>query len=219
MLGDMPRRSPRSCSWKRFIRVSAALYQERGHCYVALRRRPRAIEAFLRAVNINPALPASWSMLEGLYRMTGAERTTPRTAAAHVAILKCTAAGGASVPPACFRDGELAAAEQVIRAFLLEHGDHVEAMRLLARIGVARDVLDDAQILLEARARARAGLPGRALRICAACCIERHQHAAAQVQARAARGASSRDNRDYRTLYASDLRRPGAARARPRALP
>ena len=47
------------------------LYQERGHCHVVLKDAPQAIDAFLRGVNINPALPASWSMLEGLYRMTG----------------------------------------------------------------------------------------------------------------------------------------------------
>src|ERR1700740_3608213 len=47
------------------------LYQERGHCHVFLKQAPQAIDAFLRAVNINPALPASWKMLEGLYRMTG----------------------------------------------------------------------------------------------------------------------------------------------------
>src|ERR1700682_2953776 len=33
------------------------LYQERGHCHVVLRQAPQAIEAFLRGVNINPALP------------------------------------------------------------------------------------------------------------------------------------------------------------------
>src|ERR1700757_691441 len=43
------------------------LYQERGYCYVALKRAPQAIEAFLRGVSVNPALPASWHMLEGLY--------------------------------------------------------------------------------------------------------------------------------------------------------
>src|ERR1700687_3364951 len=63
------------------------LYQERGHCYVVLRDAPRAIDAFLRGVNINPALPASWSMLEGLYRMTG-QTENAGTAAAHVATLK-----------------------------------------------------------------------------------------------------------------------------------
>ena len=49
-----------------------------------------------------------------------------------------------------FCDGELAPAESIIRAFLLKHGNHIEAMRLLARIGLERDVLDDAELLLEA---------------------------------------------------------------------
>ena len=43
------------------------LYQERGHCYMTLRDAPRAIDAFLRAVDLNPALVASWTMLERLY--------------------------------------------------------------------------------------------------------------------------------------------------------
>ena len=47
------------------------LHEERGHCYVARRDARRAIDAFLRGVNVNPALPASWSALERLYRMTG----------------------------------------------------------------------------------------------------------------------------------------------------
>jgi len=37
------------------------LYQERGYCYMTLREAPRAIAAFLRAVDINPALTASGS--------------------------------------------------------------------------------------------------------------------------------------------------------------
>src|SRR6516164_3044116 len=63
------------------------LYQERGHCYVALKQAPEAIDAFLRGVNINPALPVSWSMLEGLYRLRG-EATNAATAAEHGAILR-----------------------------------------------------------------------------------------------------------------------------------
>jgi tetratricopeptide (TPR) repeat protein len=124
------------------------LHQERGMCYVALKDAPNAIAALLRAVNINPALPASWSMLVGLYRMTG-DAENAATAAAHVQTLE-------SLPPdvvtatSLFADGELALAEQIVRAFLLRHGDHPEAMRLLAKIGMAQDVLDDAEILLEA---------------------------------------------------------------------
>jgi tetratricopeptide (TPR) repeat protein len=124
------------------------LHQERGLCFVALRDAPRAIESLLRAVNINPALPMSWRMLEGVYRLSG-QPDNAATAAAHVATLK-------ALPPevvaatALFSDGDLTPAEQMIRAYLLQHGDHPEAMRLLAKIGMARDVLDDAETLLEA---------------------------------------------------------------------
>src|ERR1700683_3205222 len=60
------------------------LFQERGHCHVAMRDAPRAIDAFLTAVNINPALPASWRTLQSLYRMTG-QAENADMAAAHVA--------------------------------------------------------------------------------------------------------------------------------------
>ena len=42
------------------------LHEERGLCHVALKDAPKAIDALLRAVAINPALPMSWRMLEGL---------------------------------------------------------------------------------------------------------------------------------------------------------
>ncbi len=124
------------------------LYQERGHCQLARKDAPSAIQAYLKAVNINPALPASWSKLQVLFRMTGRQQDSDM-AAGHVAAL-------ANLPPevvtatGLFADDELAPAEQLIRSFLIQHGDHVEAMRLLARIGMEHDVLDDAEILLAA---------------------------------------------------------------------
>ena len=63
------------------------LHQERGHCYVALRDAPRAIEAFRRGVDINQALPDSWHMLHGLYRMTG-DQHNAAAAAEHIAVLR-----------------------------------------------------------------------------------------------------------------------------------
>jgi tetratricopeptide (TPR) repeat protein len=124
------------------------LYQERGHCYMTLRDAPRAIDAFLRGVTINPALATSWSTLELLYRMTGQIKNAA-TAAEQVSTLK-------HLPPeivragSLFSDGELFAAEKILRPFLLKSGNHVEAMRLLARIEHQRDAFDDAELLLEA---------------------------------------------------------------------
>jgi tetratricopeptide (TPR) repeat protein len=124
------------------------LYQERGHCYVAKRDALRAIEAFRRGVNINPALTESWSVLERLYRMT-ADAENAAMAAEQVATLR-------NLPPevvragSLFSDGELTLAENIVRAYLLRAGNHIEAMRLLARIGIERGVLDEAELLLEA---------------------------------------------------------------------
>jgi tetratricopeptide (TPR) repeat protein len=123
------------------------LYQERGHCYVALRDAPRAIEAFRRGVDINQALPDSWQMLHGLYHVTG-DQHNAATAAEHIAVLEklplpIVQAGS------MFSDGELTSAERIVRAYLLQHGHHVEALRLLARIGIQHNALDDAERLLE----------------------------------------------------------------------
>ena len=122
------------------------LHEERGLCYVALKDAPRAIQALLFAVNLNPALPFSWRMLEGLYRLTG-DVTNAATTADHVATLKHLPAEVVSAT-SLFADGELDRSKSIIRAFLIQHGNHPDGMRLLARIGMARDVLDDAELLL-----------------------------------------------------------------------
>jgi tetratricopeptide (TPR) repeat protein len=174
------------------------LYEERGLCHVVLKQAPEAIGALLEGVRINPALPASWSMLEGLYRMTG-QADKAAAAAAQVATLKQLPAEVATAT-GLFSDGELGAAEELIRAFLLRHGHHVEAMRLLARIGIEREVLDDAQLLLEgvlelapAYQAARADY-ARVLN-------ERHLYKAAQEQADKLL-ASDPANRDFQILHA-----------------
>jgi tetratricopeptide (TPR) repeat protein len=124
------------------------LHEERGHCHVFLRRAQPAIDAFVHAVNLNQALPASWRLLEGLYGMTD-QPANAAMAATQSATLR-------NLPPevvtatGLYLDGDLDAAEPMVRAYLLQHGDHIEAMRLLARIGIARQVLDDAELLLAA---------------------------------------------------------------------
>jgi tetratricopeptide (TPR) repeat protein len=175
------------------------LYQERGHCHVVLKDAPQAIDAFLRGVNINPALPASWSMLEGLYRMTG-NTENAGMAAAHVATLQ-------RLPPevvqatGLFSDGDLVPAEGIIRAYLLKHGNHVEAMRLLARIAFKRDVLDDAELLLESVLELAPDYQA-ARHDYALVLLERHRHLQARRQLDKLL-AMEPANRQYRTLYAT----------------
>ena len=123
------------------------LFQERGHCHVALKEAEPAIQAYLRAVNINPALPASWNALKILFTMTG-RAADAELAGQHVAKLASLPAEVITAT-GLFSDGDIIPAEQIIRQFLLKHGDHVEGMRLLAKIGMKLDVYDDPELLLE----------------------------------------------------------------------
>jgi tetratricopeptide (TPR) repeat protein len=175
------------------------MHQERGLCHVARKDAPQAIDALLHAVNINPALPMSWRMLEGLYRMTG-EAENAATAAAHIATLKALPQE-VVLATALFSDGDLAPAEAMIRAFLLRDGDHPEAMRLLAKIGMARDVLDDAEVLLEAVMElAPNHHPARY--DYAQCLLQRHKYAAAREQVERLLALDPR-NPEYRSLAAT----------------
>jgi len=124
------------------------LYQERGYCYTTVRDAPRAMEAFLRAVDLNTALAASWTMLERLFRMAG-DTNRAAMVAEQVATLK-------HLPPevvragSLFSEGETSTAENILRQYLLNGGNHVEALRLLARIEHQANELEEAELRLEA---------------------------------------------------------------------
>jgi len=147
LLGDIPAALETLSRLERLYPRFSRSYQERGFCHIATRQAREAIDAFQRAVRISPALPVSWSMLEGLYRLTG-QATEAAQAAAQTARLR-------ELPPevvtasTMFADGELARAEEVIRSFLLRRGHHAEAMRLLAHIAMEQEIYGDAQVLLE----------------------------------------------------------------------
>jgi tetratricopeptide (TPR) repeat protein len=175
------------------------LYQERGNCFVALRDAPRAIDAFLNAVNLNPALPASWRTLQTLYRMTR-QADNAQMAAGHVAALERLPVEIVTAT-ALFSDGELIPAEAMTRAYLLKHGNHIEAMRLLARIGLAHDVLDDADILLDAVLQLAPDY--RAARYdYATALLRRHKHVQAVAELEKLLQLEPA-NRVYRTTYAT----------------
>ena len=92
------------------------LYQERGHCFVAQRDAPRAIEAFETALRLNAALPASWNRLEALYRLIGkpadAERAAAQTRRIASIAPEVVAAEG------MFSEGDLAEAEEIVLHYL-----------------------------------------------------------------------------------------------------
>ncbi len=124
------------------------LHQERGHCHILRGDGPAALAALGEAVRLNPTLPASWDMLEQLYRMQG-DAGQAATAGQHLATLK-------SLPPqivvasSLLADGDLDPAEDIVRDYLEEDGGNVGALRLLARIRGEQGALDEAQVLLEA---------------------------------------------------------------------
>jgi tetratricopeptide (TPR) repeat protein len=124
------------------------LHQERGHCHVLLRDAPAAIDALREAVRLNPTLPASWDMLEQLYRMLG-DTAQAAMAAQQLASLRQLPAE-VVVANSLFVDGDLSPADEVIRDYLRKDGDNVGALRLLARIRKEGDALDEAEALLQA---------------------------------------------------------------------
>lgn len=123
------------------------LHQERGHCYILLGDAPRAIEALSTAVGLNPTLPTSWDMLEQLYRMLG-DAPRAEAAARHLAALKQLPVQ-VVVANSLFADGDLEAAEAILREYLSDQDGNVGARRLLARIHAESGALDEAEALLE----------------------------------------------------------------------
>lgn len=188
------------------------LFQERGHCYVELRSADQAIEAFEAAVNRNASLPASWLALKSLYSMTGRTADSD-TAAAHVRKL-------ASLPTeiatafSMYSDGETPAAEALIRHYLLTKGEHIEAMRLLAKIGLDLDIADDADLLLS-RILEMAPDYHAARYEYVVTLLKQHKHLKALEQIDQLLGPSP-DNAVYRTTRAAILSGIGAYE---RALP
>jgi tetratricopeptide (TPR) repeat protein len=175
------------------------LFQERGHCLVAMRSAEPAVQAYLRAVTLNPSLPASWNALQVLFRMTGRE-IDAENAAAEVAKL-------ATLPPpilsafGLFADGEIHAAEHMVREYLSSHGDHVEGARLLAQVCMKLDVVDEAEFLLE-QLLVRAPDYHAARYEYAIALLARHRHVRAREQMEKLL-ESDPNNRIYRTTLAT----------------
>jgi tetratricopeptide (TPR) repeat protein len=122
-------------------------WQEVGHCHLALEQLDAALESFQQAVQRNSSLLASWQAIARL-TSTRLQSDWHQRAANQVGNLS-------GLPPALLSvrnmisEGKWFKAEQLCRHFLQQQPKHVEAMRLLADLGVKSEVLDDAEFILE----------------------------------------------------------------------
>ncbi|WP_373475909.1 sulfotransferase [Sphingorhabdus sp.] len=122
-------------------------WQERGHCFRDIGRKDDAIAAYQRAVTHNGALMASWRLLSELH---GAGDRTEAANFAHAQFTHLSQLPPELLSVASFiQEGRIYKAEQLCRAFLQINGHHIEAMRLLAEIGMKFNAYDEAEFLLE----------------------------------------------------------------------
>ena len=125
----------------------ARAWQEQGHVFLSLNRGEEAARAYAKAVELNPALVASLRALVNLHERAGQEQPARRNreqldfltqlpqTLVHVMDL--------------MHENNLDQAEGLCRDFLQKNKHHIEAMRLLAEIGVRLKIYDDAEFLLE----------------------------------------------------------------------
>jgi tetratricopeptide (TPR) repeat protein len=175
------------------------LYQERGHCELALGRVADAIKSFEQAVKMNPSLIASLKALQSLYEATGRRAEAEHVAGELANLAKLP--GEIVTAYSMYADNELPDAERLLRSYLQAHGFQAEGMRLLAQIGMRLDAAEDAEILL-AKVVELAPDYDAARYDYASALLKRHKYAQAreQLDHLLARGPS---NPSYRGLLAS----------------
>jgi tetratricopeptide (TPR) repeat protein len=122
-------------------------YQEEGYLLRAQNRADDALAAFRLACRFNPALIAAWQAQAELLQARG-DHIEASQAEAQAQRLKALPKDVVAVSH-LLAEGKILKAEALCRNFLKAHPRHVEAMRLLAEIGVQLGILDDAEFLLE----------------------------------------------------------------------
>ena len=120
--------------------------QEKGYINLALNQADEAKRCFQKSVQLNPSLVASWKELIDLYR-NDKDQENIQIAANQLAKLTTLPAPLLAVSE-LMHEGKLLKAEQICRHFLLNNKQHIEAMCLLAEIGIELKIYDDAEFLL-----------------------------------------------------------------------
>ncbi|MEO1967724.1 MAG: sulfotransferase [Sphingomonadaceae bacterium] len=122
-------------------------WQEAGHLARDEGRAEDAVRLYARAVQLNPALAASWAAQAQLLEVLGrrAEGHAARQQAERLAHLPRELVAVTNM----IHEGRILKAEKLCRQFLQVNPRHVEGMRLLADIGSRLGVHEDAEFLLE----------------------------------------------------------------------
>ena len=123
----------------------ARAYQEFGHNYFKLNNYKMSLKSYLRAVRYNPTLHASWL---GILGIKNVEQNIIDLATQNVLYLKNLPPELKSVSSFIY-EGKYKKADHLCRDFLKNYPHHIEAMRLLAKIGKELHVYDDSEFLLE----------------------------------------------------------------------
>ena len=122
-------------------------YQERGHCLRDSGDTAGAFAAYQRAVTHNAALAGSWNMLATIH--TAAGRIEPAEFAEKQRDYLANLPPQLQAVASMIQEGRYLKAENLCRSFLQTNGHHVEAMRMLAEIGIRFSSMDEAEFLLE----------------------------------------------------------------------
>lgn len=125
----------------------ARAHQENAYLLLSTGDIPKAATAFARATRLNPALLSSWQKLVPLYQKlkhTGGYEFASQKVA-YLSQLPQEIRGAQDL----MYEGKLALADTVCRRFLQKHKHHVEAMLVLAEVGIKLKLYHDAEFLLE----------------------------------------------------------------------
>ena len=121
--------------------------QEEGHIHRAKGNLKQALHLYTRATHANPSLQGSWRGQIEILLKQNREAEALRLKPHLERVLK--------MPPSLIAamdhiaQGKLSNAEDLCRDFLKQCPHHVEAMRLLAEVGMKLNILHDAEFLLE----------------------------------------------------------------------
>jgi tetratricopeptide (TPR) repeat protein len=125
----------------------ARAHQENGYLWLSVGNTLNAATAFARATRLNPALLSSWQKLASLYlelnHTEGQKFALQR--AEYLTQLPAEVRGARDL----MYEGKLAVADTVCRRFLQKHKHNVEAMLLLAEVGIKLKLYHKAEFLLE----------------------------------------------------------------------